>query len=114
MNNKFKLVDNIKHLIITINSLVINYPRRFFVLRDRLVNTSYDLLELVYLANSMEDRINLQKRIIAKISMLDAYLEMSYKERCISLKKMQSVVSELRTINRMVIGWINYNGSKVR
>lgn len=93
-------------------SVVIYYPRIEYILKDRLINTSYDLLELIYLANVMEDRLVFQKRILSKLSMLDTYLEFSYNHKCISLKKMQRGARYLSVIRKMVYGWLK-SASKV-
>lgn len=94
------------------NSLVIYFPRVEYVLKDRIVNKGYDLLELIYLGNVMEDRLDIQKKILVDLSMLDTYLEFSYKRKCISLKKMQRGARYLTIIRKMVYGWIK-SASKV-
>ena len=111
MNDKFKVVINIKDFINYIDTILINYPRSEYILKNRLENTSYDLLELVYLGNLMEDRIDIQKKIICKISMLDYYLEVSYKNKCISLRKLNNASKKLDVIRKMVYGWIKSCGS---
>ncbi|MBQ8473127.1 MAG: hypothetical protein IJ501_06455 [Bacilli bacterium] len=53
MNDKFKIARYIKGFIIILDDYLVNYPKKYFELRNRLVNDSYELLELVYLANYM-------------------------------------------------------------
>ena len=59
MNDRFKIVTNIKDFTYHIDSILINYPKREFNLKNRLENTCYDLLELTYLSNSFNDKKDL-------------------------------------------------------
>lgn len=70
------------------------------------------MLEAIYLANVMEDKLDIQKQILAKLSMLDTYLEFSYNHKCVSLKKMQRGARYLSMIRKMVYGWIK-SASKI-
>lgn len=71
MKNEFLIVKNIKEFIVSLDNFLNNYPRKEYELRNRLVNTSYDLLELVYQSNYKKDfNFNI---ILSKISMLDFY-----------------------------------------
>ena len=108
MNDRFKIVTNIKDFTYHIDSILINYPKCEFNLKNRLENTCYDLLELTYLANSFKEKQDLQKEILSKVSMLDFYLEKSYNKKCISLKKLNLLSSKLDVIKKMIYGWINY------
>lgn len=94
MNDKFIVINEIKKFIIYVREIVINYPRREFILKDRIEKTSYEVLELVYLTN-----------------MLDFYMEISYNNRFISLKKLNQGMKLLDNIRKLVYGWIKSNGS---
>ena len=48
MNDKFTIAKYIKEFIMILDDYLINYPRKYFELRNRLVNDSYELLELVF------------------------------------------------------------------
>ena len=81
MKNEFLIVKNIKEFIVSLDNFLNNYPRKEYELRNRLVNTSYDLLELVYRSNYKKDYLD---RISSLISMLDFYLELSFKKKIIN------------------------------
>ena len=49
--NDFKIVKNIKLFIYSIDNIVINIPNKDRVIKERLYNTSYDILYLVYRCN---------------------------------------------------------------
>ena len=106
-NERFNLASKVKKYIFMIDDLVINYPRKDYVLKDRLLNTSYDLLELVYKANMNKDRFNIQMDILVKISLLDYYLETSYNKKIISEKKLSNCTNYLGEIAKMVYGWVD-------
>ncbi len=64
--DEFRIASYVKELIEYIEELVENYPRREYVLKDRMVSDGYELLELVYLGNVMDDRLDIQKKDIGQ------------------------------------------------
>ena len=109
MNDKFKIARYIKDFIIILDDYLVNYPKKYFELRNRLVNDSYELLELVYLANYMNglERKNIQLKALMKINIIDFYIEESYKKRIISEKQSIKLSNNLLIINKMICKWIN-------
>ena len=109
MNNNFKIVKNLKNFINSLDNIIINYPRSELIIKNRLLTDSLDILELVYLANNTNDinnRKDIQRKILSKISMLDFYIERSYKNKYISEKVCINKCNSLNTIARMINGWI--------
>ena len=107
MNNKFLLANEIKKFILSLDSILINYPKKDIIIKKRIINTLFELLELVYLANNKTyDKINIKYECLSKISMIDFYFEYSYKKNYISLKKLNSYLFSLTKINKMLYGWI--------
>ena len=108
MNDKFKIARYIKDFIIILDDYLVNYPKKYFELRNRLVNDSYELLELVYLANYMDnlDRKNIQIKSLMKINIIDFYIEESYKKRIISEKQSIKLSNNLLIINKMICKWV--------
>ena len=102
MKNEFLIVKNIKEFIVSLDNFLNNYPRKEYELRNRLVNTSYDLLELVYRSNYKKDYLD---RISSLISMLDFYLELSFKKKIINEKRVMNLSNKLLIINKMVYKW---------
>lgn len=102
MKNEFLIVKNIKEFIVSLDNFLNNYPRKEYELRNRLVNTSYDLLELVYRSNYKKDYLD---RISSLISMLDFYLELSFKKKIINEKRVMNMSNKLLIINKMVYKW---------
>ncbi len=115
MNNKydkFKIVTKCKDFIEYVNEIIVNFPRKEFALKDRILHTSYDLLELIFLTNLLEeDRLISQKKMLTKISMLDFHLEESYHRMCINEKKLNKGCRQLEEMQKMVYGWVNSDES---
>ena len=110
-NDRFKLVTKCKEFIVFVNEIIINYPRKEFILKDRIINTSYDLLELIFITNLMEEKLDNQKIMLTKISMLDFYLEESYHKQCISEKKLNKGCRQIEEMQKMIYGWVKSDES---
>ena len=111
-NNRFIIADKVKKMIFFVDDLLINYPRKELVLRDKIEKGLYELLELIYYANTKEDRLDLQKQIISKISMLDFYFEISYKKKIINEKKLNVLCRSVEELKKMIYGWVKSDGSE--
>lgn len=44
MNNKFLLANEIKKFILSLDSILINYPKKDIIIKKRIINTSFELL----------------------------------------------------------------------
>ena len=107
MNDRFLVVKYTKEFIYSIDKLVINFPRKEFVIKDRILNDSLDILEMIYIANVNNDN-NLKCNILAKLSMLDFYIERSYKNGLISEKVCKKKSSEINNISKLIYGWLKW------
>ena len=105
--NDFKIVKNIKLFIYSIDNIVINIPNKDRVIKERLYNTSYDILYLVYRCNyKSENKNEYYKDILSNISMLDFYLERCQKNKYINNKVCEKLSNNLLIIMKMIYGWI--------
>lgn len=70
MNDNFKIVRYIKDFILLLDDYLLNYPKKYFELRNMLVKDTYNLLELVYEANYLElgDRKSVQIKALMKVN----------------------------------------------
>ncbi len=110
--NDFMIIKNIKLFIYNLDNIVINIPNKDRILKDRLYNTSYDILYLVYRCNyNSNDKKEYYKDILSNISMLDFYLERSLKNKYINNKVCEKLSNDLLKITKMIYGWIR-NESK--
>ena len=106
------IIKNIKLFIYNLDNIVINIPNKDRILKDRLYNTSYDILYLVYRCNyNSNDKKEYYKDILSNISMLDFYLERCLKNKYINNKVCEKLSNDLLKITKMIYGWIR-NESK--
>jgi len=106
-NDKLKIANCAKDLIYFVEEILVNYPKKSYVLKDKIENTSYEVLELVYFTNTLEDnRLVYQKQILSKIAMLDFYFEKSYKNKYINLRNLKKGAKLITIIRKLVYGWI--------
>ena len=77
MKDTLLLVNDMKKTIIYLDKIVQNFPRTEKVLRDKINNTCFEVLELIYFSNLLDinERIIYQKKIISKIKMVDFFLK---------------------------------------
>lgn len=90
-----------------IESTVSNFPNEYYVLKNRIIDSCYSILEHIYRANVFQD-IDDKKEIIVKIRMLNYYLEEALNENLISSKKFNNYGKYLLEIDKMTREWINY------
>ena len=104
--NDFKIVKNIKLFIYSLDNIVINIPNKDKVIKEKLYNTSYDILYLVYRCNyKSENKNEYYKDILSNISMLDFYLERCLKNKYINNKVCEKLSNNLLIIMKMIYGW---------
>lgn len=106
---KFKVIDFIRKLIVDIDREFVNFPKKDIELKNRIRNNSYDLLELSYEANctnNIENKKEILDKIIAKIKVIDFLLNMSYDKAIINNKKYLKLGNEMDDIIKYTTGWI--------
>ena len=102
MKDKLLIATKTKKTIKYIFTICDNYPLKYIELRKRIINTSFDILENIYINNI--DYSN-RKLIIPKIKMLDYYLKLSYKNEVITKRRYEVISNYLLEIIRMILGW---------
>lgn len=107
-NNDFLIVKRLKNFCFNIDDIVINFPKKELIIRERLLSDSLNILNDVYYINLEKDkdkRIEYKKSIISKFNMLDFYIEYLLKKGIINKKTFDKICRELNDICRMVYGW---------
>lgn len=106
MKDKLLIITKIKKTIIYLDKIVINFPNKERVLKDKLIESLYDLLYLSYRANITQNKYYKQELLI-KIRLIDFYLSISLDKNYISYKKYTQIVNHLIELIKMIHGWIN-------
>lgn len=111
---KFKVIQFVRELIIYIDKNLENFPKKDIELKNRLRNNSYDLLEIMYLANTtknLEKKRELLEEIISKIKVIDFLLNLCYEKEIINSKKYMKFGSKIDDILKYTLGWIKTIGA---
>ncbi len=106
---KFKVIQFIRELLITIDKEMDNFPKKDIELKKRIRSNSYDLLEISYEANSIEDiteKKRLLIKILSKVKVIDFLLNLSYDKKIITEKKYCKFGNRLDDIIKYTTGWI--------
>lgn len=106
---KFKVIDFIRKLILNLDNLLDNFPRKDIELKNRIRQNSYDLLELVYEANvssNIENKKRLLEKSIAKIKVVDFLVNICYDKQIINSKKYIKFGNSIEDIIKYLTGWI--------
>ena len=88
-----------------------SFPNKYSVLKNKIIESCYSILENVYRANVFQD-IEDKKEIIVNINMLNFYLEEALRKELITPKKFESYVKHLIEIDKMTRSWFNYEEKK--
>ena len=84
---KFKVIDFIREMILLIDKQLDNFSKKNIELKNRIRMNTYDILEIAYEANiieNVEKKKDLICRIIAKIKIVDFLLNLSYEKELIT------------------------------
>lgn len=106
---KFKILQFIRELILLIDKLMDNFPKKDIELKNRIRMNSYDILELAYEANTMadiEEKKRLLQKMIAKIKVVDFLLNMAYDKEIITAKKYYKFGNKMDDIVKYSTGWL--------
>lgn len=106
---KFKIIQFIREFILYIDNHLDNFPKKDIELKNRIRNSSYDLLELAYKANVTTNnnyRKNLLEELIAKIKVIDFLLNICYEKQIINSKRYVKFGGKIDDILKYTLGWI--------
>lgn len=107
---KFKVVNLIKDLIVYIDQSILNFPKKEIELKHKIKDTAYNLLLYSYEANNrsnVEKKIELQEKCIAYIKYLDFLFNLCYEKQIINGKRYLKYGERLDMIVRYIGGWVS-------
>ncbi|MBR1937294.1 MAG: four helix bundle protein [Bacilli bacterium] len=84
-----------------------NFPNKYYVLKTRIIESCYNILEWIYRANIMQD-ISSKKEIVVQIQMLNFYLEEAMRKDILTNKKFLKYAGYLVELDKMTRSWLFY------
>lgn len=105
---KFKIVQFIRELILSVEKELSNFPKKEIEIKNRIRANSYNLLEVCYEANMTSDiqmKQKLLEHAIAKVKVIDFLLELSYENSLITNKKLLKLGLKMDDIIKYISGW---------
>lgn len=105
MHDRLLISNKVKKTIDYIEKITKNYPKIEYVIKNNLIDASYELLELTYKANIYQEKIYM-KEILVKLRMIEFFTKKSLDKKFINFKKFENIGSHLLEINNMVNSWI--------
>lgn len=111
IHENFYIAKTARKTIRYVEKNVSNFPNEYSILKNRLINSCYNILEYIYKANIFQE-IEYKKNAVVEIQMLNFYLEESLKKELISFKKFESYTNHLLQLDKMIRSWFNYETSK--
>ena len=105
---KFKVIDSTRQFIIECTKRLENFPKKDIEIKNRIRNSSYDLLELAYEANTTEDdeiKISIINKCIAKAKIIDFLVNLSYEKQIINNKRYIKFGESIDEIIKYLVGW---------
>ena len=108
MKDSLLIASKYKKTIEYIFKITDNYPNKYMDLKSRIINTSFDILENIYIINNNS---NYKECLIPKIKMLDYMMYLSYKYNIITKKKYETISNYLLELIKMIHSWL-YEKSK--
>lgn len=99
-----------KDLILSLEPLLENIPKKDLFSRDKIKDTCISLLESIYHANiikkDLKRRLSYQEDAIIYLRVIDFHIERLYKLRYISKRQVLTISSKIEDIYKMIYGWI--------
>ena len=110
---KFKILQFIREFIVRVENELENFPKKDIEIKKRIKDISYDLLDLVYRANLLEEpkeKKNLLIKAIAKVKIIDFLINISYDRELQKQKRYIKLSEKLDDIVKYISGLLKtYN-----
>ena len=110
--DKSKIILRLKKTIIYVEKTLTNFPKKEIVLKNKILDNFYNILEDTYKIYLSNDSLII-KNILIKIRMLDFYLQISLEKEIISRKNIKNISLNLRDITSMYYAWLNVKNEKI-
>lgn len=107
------IILRVKKTIYYVDKILVNFPRNEAVLKKRISNSFFDILEYSYQALiDLDHRCQLIKDVLTKMKMIDFYLKISFDKGVLSHKGLKTLGVNLREITELYYAWLRKNEKK--
>lgn len=106
---KFKVIDSTRQFVIECTKRLENFPKKELEISSKIKMNSYDMLEIAYFANSLEDiqnKIDQINLLLAKAKVIDFLLEVAVDINCLTKKQYIKLANRLGDIEKFSTGWL--------
>ena len=111
MNDNLLIARSVRKTITYVEKNIYNFPNEYKVLKERIINACYDILENVYRANVDQD-VKTKWEALVQIKLLNFYLKQALDKELITKKKFLSYGNHLLEIHNMISSWCCYEKSE--
>ena len=111
MNDNLLIARSVRKTITYVEKNIYNFPNEYKVLKERIINSCYDILENVYRANVDQD-VKTKWEALVQIKLLNFYLKQALDKELITKKKFLSYGNHLLEIHNMINSWCEYEKSE--
>ena len=111
MNDNLLIARSVRKTITYVEKNIYNFPNEYKVLKERIINSCYDILENVYRANVDQD-VKTKWQVLVQIKVLNFYLKQALDKELITKKKFLSYGNHLLEIHNMISSWCCYEKSE--
>ena len=107
MIDKLTIIIKWKEFINRYEDLIYNVPNKYKVIKNKIFDNMYDILENIYYCNLLEKnkRINYQRKIICSIKILDYYFNKLLLYRAITLINYNKLSKDLEIMLKLLYAW---------
>jgi hypothetical protein len=107
--DNFKIALIAKKFFIYLYDISYNIPKKDTYIKNKVINTSYELMYSIYLANYSLDNFKSYIEVIkTNIALLDYLCEILLTKKYISKKQLEYLIHNLTQLNKMTASWIKY------
>ena len=111
MNDNLLIARSVRKTNTYVEKNIYNFPNEYKVLKERIINSCYDILENVYRANVDQD-VKTKWEALVQIKLLNFYLKQALDKELITKKKFLSYGNHLLEIHNMISSWCCYEKSE--
>lgn len=116
MNTNFNVLNRIKKTNLYVEKLIMNFPKKEYILKNNLEKSMFRTIELVFTCN-IQDSLRIKekyfKELIIELAMINYYIEFAYERKFVSKHQREVVAKYLIEIRKMIYGVIQSERDKI-